>query len=189
MSKVEIILPDAGPLISLALGEALPDLLKLGMPVHIVDQVYFEVTGNLGHPGAKEARDFVESNPMQVHVATTTVGRLAAVERESDPLVRHRGLGEAAIGEFLSRLDEYVTADAPILLVYEDGDVQSLRVTNIRRVHLIGTRELLIAMQEETLIPSADAVFTKMLGKGRAPSRNTLEQPAETRKGESTWRP
>jgi hypothetical protein len=189
MPKVEIVLPDAGPLISLALGEALPELLKLGIPVHIVDQVLFEVTGNLNHPGAKEARDFVAAHPSQVHIAQTTVGRLAALERLTNPAVKHRGLGEAAISEFLSRIDEYVAPGAPILLVYEDGDVQSLRVTNLRRVHLIGTRELLTAMQEEKLIDSADAIFSKMLEKGRAPSKNTVELPAETRGGESTWRP
>jgi hypothetical protein len=75
------------------------------------------------------------------------------------------------------------------LLVYEDGDVQSLRVTNLRRVHLIGTRELLTAMQEEKLIDSADAIFRKMLEKGRTPSKNTVELTAKTHDGESTWRP
>jgi len=42
--RVEIIMPDAGPLISLAMGGALDTLLLVDVPIRIVDQVLYEVT-------------------------------------------------------------------------------------------------------------------------------------------------
>jgi len=44
MKRVALIMDDAGPLISLGKAKSLDILLKLDLPIYIIDQVYFEVT-------------------------------------------------------------------------------------------------------------------------------------------------
>jgi len=146
-NRVEIIMPDAGPLISLAMAGELDTLRKVKRPIRIVDQVLYEVTKSNAYPGAKEVKAFVDAHPESILVTKTNVGRLAAMERARDPNAKQRGLGDAAIAEFMRRLDEFAASDAPVWLVYEDGDITKIRITHARPVHLVGTREFLLGLE------------------------------------------
>jgi len=134
-------------------------------------------------------KEFVAAHPKSILKTDTNVGRLAAMEREINPNANQRGLGDAAVAEFMGRLDEYIASDAPVLLVYEDGDLNSIRITHARRVHLIGTREFLVGLERSKLIPSAKEIVDRVIGLGRNPSTRTSEQPADTDQGPSVWLP
>ncbi|MEK8020160.1 MAG: hypothetical protein VSS75_025085 [Candidatus Parabeggiatoa sp.] len=53
MKRTVLAIPDSGPLISLGIAERLDLLLKLDMPVYIIDHVLYECTNDLTRLGAK----------------------------------------------------------------------------------------------------------------------------------------
>lgn len=84
---------------------------------------------------------------------------MARQARESGFVGRQKGLGEAAIAEFLARLDEVIDVEVDgALLLYEDSDVSNRSFTLPKNVHLLSLRALLDGMQDRRLIASADAV-------------------------------
>ena len=62
MKGLSIIVTDTGPLITLALADALDAILLPGLPVIIPDMVRFEVIQDLTKPGAQEIADWIRAN-------------------------------------------------------------------------------------------------------------------------------
>lgn len=187
MSRVVLVVPDAGPLISLGRADALSILLRLGLPIYVVDQVLFEVTRDERHEDARRIAAFVQEHPQTVHVFSTVVGGEAARRRHAGEAGRQKGQGEAAIAEFLARLDEVAGPDAPVLLVYEDSDVRKSRFVLPDTVHVVSTKALLVGMERRGLIASADAVWRAIMDAGRRPLDSDVDQPGMTPSGSSRW--
>jgi hypothetical protein len=96
-----LIIPDAGPINSLWVASELPLLLKVGMPVIIVDQVYAEFTSDPEHyVKDREVKEFVEAHPEVFTIEDTNVGRMAAALRLQGTFQTDQSLGEAAIADF-----------------------------------------------------------------------------------------
>ncbi len=53
MKRTVLVIPDSGPLISLSVANRLDLLLKLDMPIYVVDQVFYECTKDLTKIGAQ----------------------------------------------------------------------------------------------------------------------------------------
>lgn len=189
MKRVALVIPDAGPLISLGRAGRIDILLKLDLPIYLVDQVVFEVTRDRSLPDAVRIADFIAGNPAVVHVVETFVGAAAAETRRRTPAARQRGLGEAAIAEFYSRIDEVIDPADPVLILFEDSDVR--RITAIIRgnVHLLSTMGLLKGMERAGLIGSAAAVWAAINAAGRFPSAAEIDRPAAAAFGGSAWLP
>ncbi|TGO01975.1 hypothetical protein PN36_32870 [Candidatus Thiomargarita nelsonii] len=169
MKRVALIIPDAGPLISLGKAKSLDILLKLELPIYIIDQVYFEVT-----------REIIE----------TQVGRLARMEREINPSARQRQLGDAAITDFLTnQVNEFVESSQPVLLLFEDSDLIRMNVVLRENVHMLSTKALLIGMERLGLITSEVNVWENIIAAGRIPSNEIVDQSAPAVLGGSYWQP
>jgi hypothetical protein len=188
MKRVALLIPDSGPLISLGRADRLGLLLLLDLPIYLVDQVAFEATHSVRHEDAARVRAFIKDNPDRVRVVTTFVGAAAAGVRRRRPNARHRGLGEAAIAEFYSRIDEFIDPDQPVLVLFEDSDVRRITALLRGNVHLLSTWGLLKGMEEVGLIESAEAVWQAIVRAGRKPARTVTDQPA-TAYGGSIWKP
>jgi hypothetical protein len=188
MKRVVLVIPDAGPLISLGRADGLDLLLQLHLPIYLIDQVYFEVTRDPTFEDAKLVKQFVESHPHQVTVIDTQVGRLAWLERQMNPTARQRHLGEAAITDFLTnQLRELVAPSDPVLLLFEDNDVMRMNVLLRDRVHLLSTKAFLIGMERLGYLPSAEAVWTAILASGRHSSDEIVDQSAPAISRGSYW--
>jgi len=187
MTRVVLVVPDAGPLISLGKADALAILLRLQLPIYVVDQVLFEATRDERFDDARRIGDFVSGHPEMVHVFETEVGKDAARRRAEGEAGRQKGRGEAAIAEFLARVDEVAEADAPILLLYEDSDVRKSRFVLPDNIHVISTRALLVGMERRGLIHSADAVWRAIIDSGRQAMNGETDHPATTPRGPSRW--
>ena len=77
---IKIVLPESGPLISLALGESLDLLLSFSAEVRIVltDVVEYEVTQRADDlPDALAIRSFLAQHAGRIEVISTTIGSLA----------------------------------------------------------------------------------------------------------------
>jgi hypothetical protein len=57
--RVVLVVPDAGPLISLGKADKLDILLRLRLPIYIVDQVYHEATHEHRFADARRIERFV----------------------------------------------------------------------------------------------------------------------------------
>ena len=62
MKRCVLVIPDAGPLNSLWVADRLDLLLRLEMPIVVVDAVYDEVTGDPAYPKDAEVKAFIDSN-------------------------------------------------------------------------------------------------------------------------------
>jgi hypothetical protein len=82
-SPITIVLPDTGPLISLAAGDALEHLLLAREDVRIVvtDMVYFEATHRSDEftDGAAIAH-FLKNHERRIEIVATTIGQFALPE-------------------------------------------------------------------------------------------------------------
>lgn len=188
MRRVCLLIPDAGPLISLGRGNALSLLLDLHLPIYIVDQVQHEVTHDSRFPDAIAIQRFIAENPETITVFATLVGKMAYDAREAGFQGRQRGLGEAAIAEFLARLDEVIDIEADAaLLLYEDSDIVSRSFSLPKNVHLISTRALLEGMERRGLIRSADKIWARIEAGGRTPASDAKDLPGKAGREPTDW--
>lgn len=184
--RVVLVIPDAGPLISLGKAKHLEILLKLELPIYIVDQVYFEVTREPSFEDAQIVKQFVKSYPKQVKIVETQVGRLARMEREINPSARQRQLGDAAITDFLTNELDQLVDTSPVLLLFEDSDLNRINRILRANVHLLSTKALLIGMEKMGLIASEAAIWEAIIASGRIPSNKVVDQSAPGVHG-SNW--
>lgn len=90
-----IVLPDAGPLITLAYADALDLLLQPGWPVRIVDMVLLEVTRN-ATPTSEKIRGWATAQRPAM-VATRAYAHYQAARAQDREPPRKANLGEIAI--------------------------------------------------------------------------------------------
>ena len=176
MNRIVLIIPDAGPLISLARADALGLLLLVGVPVYIVDEVFHETIRNRSFPDARTIEAFVAANPSMVHVHETDVGKLSARMREIDPAYAPPGQGEAAFAQFLARLHEITEPDAPVLILFEDSDVKRIQIVADGNARIISTKAFLRGLEQRGLIRSAEEVWKGILATGRRPSEREIDR-------------
>lgn len=162
---ISVVLPDTGPLISLAAGGALDLLLLARHDVRIVvtDMVHFEATHRADDfaDGAAIA-SFLAKNEERIEVVPTTIGqfalpelkrRLAAGEQVSMP----QDLGELSITNFVISIRQANPGDPMLVLIEDDWFIgNSYAVPG--NVHLLSTASFLDGLEKAGVIPSAAEV-------------------------------
>ena len=119
--KIALIVTDAGPLITLAVADALDTLKLLGARIIIPDMVRFEVTRHVNKPGAQACIDWLADNSAFVEIGLTEEFAEFSQLLALNPAVRSRNRGEMAAAEVLS--NELDGIDAGLLLI-EDSDIR-----------------------------------------------------------------
>ena len=162
------LLPDAGPLITLAYAGRLDLLLRPGWPLRLVDMVFHEVTRN-----ATPTRDAIEAF-MAKHkpsvVATRTFARhqrlLRAAKGDPVKIPRRAGLGELALQESITAL---ALADPPqaAVLLFEDHKIASAGFHLPQGTLRVSTRAFLLFLQQRGWLDSAAAVEQQAAAAGR----------------------
>ncbi len=109
-----VLLPDAGPLITLAYADALDLLFKPGWSLALVDMVLEEVTRNRTPDGQKIA-EWVAAHALPV-LPTATYERYRSPAAASITGARRSNLGEQAIQEVMNELARETPARTGVLL-------------------------------------------------------------------------
>lgn len=162
MKKISLIVTDSGPLITLAIADALDTLLLPKQRVIIPDMVKFELTRHIDKPGALAIARWIRKNePGRVYVASTEAYEEFNIVLAAKPDALTKGRGEASAAEILAReLEQGI--DVGILL-FEDSDVRKdnflVRVPD--NVLIMSTSEYLFGMEAGGLINSAMAIIEK----------------------------
>lgn len=162
MKRCTVVIPDAGPFISLWVADRLDLLLALDMRLVLVDAVYDELTSDLSCPKDKAVKDFIDSNQPPFVIETTEIGEMARARRSAGGKPKKNAC-ELAIFDFMSSEDglrSYVDAGEPVFVLYQDAD---MRIFNKPpHLHLLSTAGLLRGLERIGVISSADEVLHDM---------------------------
>ena len=162
--RCTLVIPDAGPFNSLWVANELPLLLKLDMPIVVVDAVYDELTRDpVNYPKDREVKAFIDAHQPPFKIEDTETGRRER-EKRREGLPPRRNAGEVAIVDFMSDgLEKYLTASEPVLVLFEDADVPGVRFfRKPPNLHLLSTVGLLRGLERVGIIRSADEVIQNM---------------------------
>ena len=160
------LLPDAGPLITLAYADALDLLLKPGWSVEIVDMVLHEVTRNLTPTSERIARWVGEQ---RLPVIETKVHRRYTQAQVEASTVRKSNLGELAIQEAMN--DFGLSSGKTGVFLFEDHKIARASFLLPDNCRKVSTRAYLLFLEERGLIESAADIERRAILAGRAFSR------------------
>lgn len=152
------LLPDAGPLITLAYANALDVLFKPGWRVGVVDMVLYEVTRSQTPTSEKLAKWSTQAN-VDILPTQTLAAHL------KNPL-RKAHLGEQAIQE---TLNQFALSEAPrnAVLLFEDHAIARNTFFVPPGCQKVSTRAFLMFLQDKGWIASASAVERAAVQAGR----------------------
>ena len=161
------LLPDAGPLITLAYADALDTLFKPGWTVMLVDMVLHEVTRNQTPTSGKLA-EWTAAKQIPVLPTKTCAHFLQAVAESAAP--RKSNLGELAIQESMNEFALVVPPRTGVFL-FEDHKIARTSFLLPDNCRKISTRAFLIFLEQRGWIPSAADIERRAVLAGRAFSR------------------
>lgn len=162
-----LLLPDAGPLITLAYAQALDVLFKPGWPVHMVDMVLLEVTRNQT-PTSQAIAAWVQTNQLRV-LPTKTRAHFQRLQDGQDTGVsapRKANLGELAIQEVMN---DFALMDPPPtgVFLFEDHRIARTSFLLPDNCRKVSTRSFLIFLEQKGWLASAAEVERKAILNGR----------------------
>ena len=155
-----LIVTDSGPLITLAIAEALDVLFLPSLPVIVPDMVRHEVIQDLSKPGAALVAEWIRFNdPHRLTVGPTEVFEEFMLLKSLNPATKTRNRGEQAAAEVLGR--ELEGQDFGAILLFEDSAV---RKTNFLTrlpdsVVVASTSEFLFGLESRGLIKDAQFIL------------------------------
>lgn len=155
------LLPDAGPLITLAYADALDLLLTPGWSISLVDMVLQEVTRNETPTSARIAAWAHENN---ILVLETGIYRRYV---QADPVsaARKANLGELAIQEAMSGFG--LVAEQTGVFLFEDHKIARASFLLPDNCRKVSTRAFLLFLEQQGLIESAAEVERRAILAGR----------------------
>jgi predicted nucleic acid-binding protein len=170
-------MPDAGPLISLAVSGSLDLLLHFKRDVQIVitDIVEYEITNKIGKKDADDIRRFLTRNENRIQIEQTTIGKLWRSSIKNGEEIDGSDLGEISIISYIKSLHE---PNIPTLIIFEDSYfVQNKVVQTLpSNVRVISTMAFLAGLEKCGAIPSAKDVIKNIKGSGRNVSDIEIDQ-------------
>jgi hypothetical protein len=152
------LLPDAGPLITLAYADALDVLFKPGWKVAVVDMILHEVTRSQT-PTSQKLAQWAAQSSVKVIATQTLAAHL------KNP-IRKAHLGEQAIQETMSQFALQEPPQSAVLL-FEDHAISKTNFFIPPGCQKISTRAFLLFVEQKGLIESASAVERKAVQAGR----------------------
>lgn len=140
-----VLLPDAGPLITLAYADALDVLFKPGWSVHIVDMVLHEVSRNLT-PTSEKIQRWVAANKLPI-LPTQTFKRYNKTLGKGALQIKKSNLGELAIQESMNKLALALPETTGIFL-FEDHKIARASFFLPDNCRKISTRAYLLFLEQ-----------------------------------------
>jgi hypothetical protein len=159
-----VLLPDAGPLISLAYADALDLLFKAGWSVALVDMVLHEVTRNQTPTSEKLAR---WAQDHAIPVLTTQINqRYQTLLTSSLAAPRRANLGELAIQEAMNGFALEPTPKTGVFL-FEDHRIARASFVLPDNCRKVSTRAYLLFLEQKGWLASAAEVERQSIQAGR----------------------
>ena len=168
MAANAALLPDAGPLITLAYADALDLLFKPGWPIVLVDMVLHEVTRNQT-PTSEKLAQWAASG--QVSVRATRTFRHHQQSLAADPAAaRTANLGELAIQETMNDFALDQPRQTGVFL-FEDHKIARASFLLPDNCRKISTRAYLLFLEQQGWLESAADIERRAIQAGRSFSK------------------
>jgi hypothetical protein len=163
-----LLLPDAGPLITLAYAEALDLLFKPGWKLAIVDMVLHELTRNQT-PTSQMIANWIDAqkdaNKLQL-VPTKTFKHFQQMQTSELTAPRKSNLGEFAIQEAMN--DFALIEPAPTgVFLFEDHKIARASFLLPDNCRKVSTRAFLLFLEQKGWLESAAEIERKAILNGR----------------------
>ncbi|MCA3000686.1 MAG: hypothetical protein ING66_17045 [Rhodocyclaceae bacterium] len=181
--QIQVVIPDAGPLISLARAAALEILLVFKDDVRIVitDYVEFETTRFKDRfPDAQRICNFISANAGRVEIQETLFGktmkqmylmrqrfeqdaqfRASMLAINAEPPAVSRDAGELSIVSYAAELIKRPPG-TPVLVLAEDDFFLNSGAATPGNTHILSTRAFLETLQTMGKIPDARRVWEEI---------------------------
>ena len=182
---IAVIIPDAGPVLTLARVGRVDLLGHFTVPIRIVDQVHFEITRPRNDPQGEVAAGLARLHN-QIEIIETNVGVGYQTRRARNPKEPSGNLGEIAVDEYASSLARTTGPGFIPLVLFEDPDIMELRIARLKDVHLLNTTGWLLTLHREGLLPEALELVERINATRKTPM-TPFEKVALTKKVRSTW--
>jgi len=165
MAAQTVLLPDAGPLITLAYADALDLLLRPGWPVVLVDMVLHEVTRNQT-PTSEKLAQWAAASELSIR-ATRTFQHHQQTLAANPAAARTANLGELAIQETMTdfALDQPQRTGVFLFEDHKIARASFLLPDNCRK---ISTRAFLLFLEQRGWLASAAEIERRAIHAGRA---------------------
>jgi hypothetical protein len=183
---VAVIIPDASPVLTLARIGRLDLLTLFNAPIHLVDQVKYEITKSQNDPDGQVA-DFLKRNDNAITIIETNVGVGFQARRSRGDDVKSRNLGETAVEEYTIQLKKTKSPSFVPLVLFEDPDVLALRIADMAGIYLLNTSAWLFGLYENGSLPEGLELIDQINSHRHTPMER-IDRDARTRKVRSTWR-
>ena len=163
-----LLLPDAGPLITLAYAQSLDLLFKPGWALRIVDMVLEEVTRNQT-PTSRAISNWVDVNGLQI-LPTRTLAHLKQMQSSGAAPPRKSNLGELAIQE---AMNELALCNPPLsgVFLFEDHKIARTSFLLPAQCRKVSTRAFLLFLEQKGWLDSAAEVERLAILNGRTFSK------------------
>lgn len=211
MSKITIVIPDTGPLITLAKADALDLLLSFGDDVRLVltDVVEFESTRfRTDHKDAQQICDFITANSARIDIESTSYGEQAIAAAKArqrydeNPAVQAFLLanqmpppakmavdsGEMSIISFISGLIAAPPGPPCLVIAEDDFFLRSNSGALPGNAHIISTMAFLKALEALNPKFNAKAVLAAAASADRKANDADVDKVAEKVKGGTVWK-
>lgn len=182
---VAVILSDAGPIITLQRIGRLDVLGFFNVPIHIVDHVHWEVTKPDNDPAGAIA-DALRRMGNRITIIETLTGLGFQAKYAINPKTKSSNVGELAVNEYAITLARSGGPRFVPLVFYEDPDVETLPLAQLKNVHMLNTAAFLTALHQAGVLPEGLELVTAINALRKTPMR-PVDLPARTRKIRSTW--
>jgi len=159
-----LLLPDAGPLITLAYADALDVLFKPGWPVQIVDMVLYEVTRNQT-PTSQAIGAWADENKLQI-LPTKIFQHYQQAQATGAATPKKSNLGELAVQEAMTNL--VLSSPPPVgVFLFEDHKIARAVFVLPENCRKVSTRAFLTFLEQKGWLESAAALERKAILNGR----------------------
>ncbi len=211
--KIKIVLPDTGPLITLAHANAIEVLLAFDaeqVRLVITDMVEFEATRHRRtHEDAQRIANFVEKHAGRIVIEKTAFGQMAIsaarlYERYAEsqqlrefysasnmlaPAPLAPNSGELSINGYVTELIGQPPGPPCLIIAEDDFFLRSTPGALPGNAHIISTATLLAKLEElNPKLKARDILDAAKHYKGRDPNRAEVDSPAAKVKAGSSWR-
>lgn len=210
--SIKVVLPDAGPLITLAHADALHLLLAFKDRVELVitDMVEFEVTRRRSeHADAQRIADFLARHAGRIVIQPTAFGRMAIsaaltheryMESEQvrafyvanrmpvpEPLAPN--CGELSINSYVTELIEHPPGCPCLIVAEDDYFLRSTSGSLPGNAHIISTATLLDQLEAlDSTVRARDVLAAAARYRGREPNAARIDRPAAKVLEGSSWK-
>lgn len=190
-TPVKIIIPDAGPINTLAAA----DLLNLLLAPPNTEIVVIRSVLNEIITRAPEFARFIEVNKNRVQIVNTSVCNDDAAKIARGETIG-KGRGDLAIADFLMHFIDEAVGNSPALVIFEDKKLGRLRAIEqfAENAHFITTAAYLRKLEQEGVISSFSETWQCVVDKNSSEDPklhrepNPVEVDAPARTGSSVFR-